>query len=93
MGNLRKAKTLYVTKQQEYEKARDLANKAESESPASQQGAKKRKQEEDAMHRVRVQFPDLKKYGGMRWERRYSGRTHCLLLGGKKGGGSLELLL
>ena len=54
MANLRKAKAIYVSKQQEYEKARDVANKAESESPASQQGAKKRKQEEDAMHRVRL---------------------------------------
>ena len=53
MANLRKAKAMYVSKQQEYEKARDVANKAESESPASQQGSKKRKQEEDAMHRVR----------------------------------------
>ena len=38
VGNLRKAKSQYTSRQQEYEKARDLANKAESESPAQSQG-------------------------------------------------------
>ncbi len=38
MGNLRKAKSQYTNRQHEYEKARDLANKAEIESPAQSQG-------------------------------------------------------
>ncbi len=58
VANLRKARALYVQRQQEYEKAKDVALKAENDSLAmSSSGTKadkKRKHEEDAMHRVSV---------------------------------------
>ena len=44
--NLKKARSLYVTRQQEYEKARESSQKGESD--------KKKKVEEDAMHKVRL---------------------------------------
>ena len=57
VGQLRKARSLYVQRQQEYEKAKDIAQRAESESLAQSSSGnkadKKRKLEEDAMHRVR----------------------------------------
>ncbi|XP_064626065.1 rho GTPase-activating protein 45-like isoform X2 [Lineus longissimus] len=54
VNNLRKAKQLYVTRQQEYENARDAVLKVEQEGQG-QTGAKlekKKKQEEDTMHRA-----------------------------------------
>ena len=57
MGNLRKARSLYMSRQQEYDKAKEAAQRAESESLAQSTGAnkadKKKKLEEEAMHRVR----------------------------------------
>ena len=43
---MKKARSLYVTRQQEYEKARESSQKGESD--------KKKKVEEDAMHKVRL---------------------------------------
>ena len=58
VANLKKSRNLYVTRHQEYDKAREGAQKAETESLAQSSGAakieKKRKQEEEAMHKVRV---------------------------------------
>lgn len=56
MVNLKKARSQYITRQQEHDKAKEAAQKAESESISQSAGAtradKKRKQEEEAMHRV-----------------------------------------
>ena len=60
MNNLRKAQTLYVTRQQEYEKAKELSLKTESDilSHSTSSGNltakidKKKKAEDDASHKV-----------------------------------------
>ena len=60
VGNLRKAQSLYVTRQQEYEKAKELAQKVESDALSASSGNtslvakidKRKKVEEDAAHRV-----------------------------------------
>ena len=55
MANLKKAKTMYVSRQQEYEKAKDVAQKAETESLSSSavtKAEKKKKQVDDTLHRV-----------------------------------------
>ena len=55
VANLKKAKTMYVSRQQEYEKAKDVAQKAETESLSSSavtKAEKKKKQVEDTLHRV-----------------------------------------
>lgn len=65
MNNLRKAQSLYVTRQQEYEKAKELSQKTESDalhhsSSSSNLAAKvdkKKKAEEDASHKVFVFLP------------------------------------
>lgn len=60
MTNLRKAKSLYVSRHQEYDKVKEQALKAESDSqgPAAATNAaakaeKKKKQEDDALQKVR----------------------------------------
>ena len=55
VANLKKAKTMYVSRQQEYEKAKDVAMKAETESlssSAATKAEKKKKQVDDSLHRV-----------------------------------------
>ena len=62
MGNLRKAQSMYVTRQQEYEKAKELAQKVESDALSASSGNtslvakvdKRKKVEEEAAHKVRV---------------------------------------
>ena len=55
---MRKAQTMYNTRQQEYDKARDLASKSESEmlnqssSATASKVDKRKKLEEDALHKV-----------------------------------------
>jgi len=58
MTNLEKAKSLYYTRQMEYEKAKDAALKAELDTPAGglSKAERKRRTEEDAMHRVGIIF-------------------------------------
>ena len=60
VSNLRKAQSLYMTRQQEYEKAKDVAQKAESDA-LSTSGSntnlvakidKRKKNEEEALHKV-----------------------------------------
>ena len=57
VNNLRKAKALYMTRQQEYDKARDITQRAEAEGVTQSSGGltraeKKKKLEDDAMHKV-----------------------------------------
>ena len=56
MSNLKKARALYVSRNQEYEKAKDSAQKAEVDSMSQSSGMakieKKKKLEEEAMHKV-----------------------------------------
>ena len=60
MNNLRKAQSLYITKQQEYSKAREMASKSESEAlhHSSSSGNlaakmdKKKRAEDEALHKV-----------------------------------------
>lgn len=61
VSNLRKAKAAYITRQQDYEKVKELAQKAENESHTLSTGSgakldakieKKRKQEEEAMQKA-----------------------------------------
>ena len=60
VGNLRKAQSLYVTRQQEYEKAKEVAQKAESDALSTSSSNtnlvakidKRKKIEEEALHRV-----------------------------------------
>ena len=62
VANVRKTKTLYITRQQEYEKAKETAQKAESESlnqSSTGQAAKvekKKKLVEDALRKVCIQL-------------------------------------
>ena len=57
MSNLKKAQSMYVTRQQEYEKARELSQKIETELLNQSGGTgkidKRKKAEEDACHKVR----------------------------------------
>ena len=55
VSNLRKAKSLYVQKQQEWERAKDAAIRAENASETSEQTKieKRKKMEEDAFQKVR----------------------------------------
>ena len=61
VGNLRKARSLYVSRQQEYEKAKEATQRAESEALSMSSGLtkadRKKKAEEEAMHRVSKQSP------------------------------------
>jgi len=60
VNNLRKAQSLYITKQQEYSKAREMASKSESEAlhHSSSSGNlaakmdKKKRAEDEALHKV-----------------------------------------
>ena len=58
VNNLRKAKNMYITRQVEYEKSRESSLRAEHENLSASTGAtqgkleRKRKLEEDAMHKV-----------------------------------------
>lgn len=60
VNNLRKAQSLYVTRQQEYEKAKELSQKTESDAlqhsttggNISAKIDKKKKAEEEASHKV-----------------------------------------
>ena len=62
VGNLRKAQSMYVTRQQEYEKAKELAQKVESDALSSSSSNtslvskmdKRKKLEEEAAHKVRL---------------------------------------
>ena len=64
VSNLRKAQSLYMTRQQEYEKAKDVAQKAESDA-LSTSGSntnlvakidKRKKNEEEALHKVSLNY-------------------------------------
>ena len=60
VGNLKKAQTLYVTRQQEYEKAKEMSQKVETDALSSSSGNmslvakmdKRKKVEEEALHKV-----------------------------------------
>ena len=59
VNNLRKSQSLYVTRQQEYEKAKELSQKTETDALQSTSSSnhaakvdKKRKAEEEALHKV-----------------------------------------
>ena len=64
VSNLRKAKSLYISRQQEYDKLKEQASKAETESQylaaagspavvrADAKAEKKKKQEDDALQKV-----------------------------------------
>jgi hypothetical protein len=60
VGNLRKAKSLYVQRQQEWERAKEAAQRAENAAESSTEQAskldKRKKTEEDALQKVR-HFP------------------------------------
>jgi hypothetical protein len=63
VGNLRKAKSLYVQRQQEWERAKEAAQRAENAAESSTEQAskldKRKKTEEDALQKVR-HFPRKK---------------------------------
>lgn len=59
MSNLRKAKSQYIQRQQEYEKAREAAQKLDTDHQAAGKVDKKRKLEDDAMHRVHHSFHNV----------------------------------
>ena len=56
VANMKKARSLYVSRHQEHEKARDSAHKAEADSGAQSSGQakaeKKKKIEEEALYKV-----------------------------------------
>ena len=60
VGNLKKSQTLYVTRQQEYEKAKEMSQKVETDALSSSSGNmslvakmdKRKKVEEEALHKV-----------------------------------------
>ena len=56
ISNLRKARMLYTSRQQEYDKAKEAAQRAESEalgqSASGGRADRKKKVEDEAMHRV-----------------------------------------
>ena len=62
VANMRKTKSLYIARQQEYEKAKETAQKAETESLTQSSAGqatkveKKKKQVEDALRKVRHNF-------------------------------------
>ena len=56
VSNLRKAKSLYVQRQQEWERAKEAAQRAETAAEAADQAAKidkRKKTEEDALQKVK----------------------------------------
>lgn len=65
VGNLRKAKALYVQRQQEWERAKEAAQRAESAAAESSSSTaeqaskldKRKKTEEDALQKVFFSFP------------------------------------
>ncbi len=58
VGNLRKAKALYVQRQQEWERAKEAAQRAENAAESSTEQAskldKRKKTEEDALQKVKI---------------------------------------
>lgn len=69
VGNLRKAKALYVQRQQEWERAKEAAQRAENAAESSTEQAskldKRKKTEEDALQKVRSNFHFVSRVG---WE-------------------------
>ena len=65
VGSLRKAKSLYVQRQQEWERAKEAAQRAENAAESSTEQAskldKRKKTEEDALQKVRTFPPNNKK--------------------------------
>ena len=65
VGSLRKAKSLYVQRQQEWERAKEAAQRAENAAESSTEQASKldkgKKTEEDALQKVRTFPPNNKK--------------------------------